>query len=215
MVYTPGTMIILNGGSSAGKTTLCKAIQDTMPQPFMLLGIDAFWLALPPKQLNLDLVDPDYYSWRYEKFGDEEYFRIVPGRLLNLAMTTRYEAVAPFLKNGINVVADEVFWTPAWARAAHETLSQFEVFLVGVYCDDAVLESREKARGDRWSGWARGSQFFAHRNMQYDITINTSRKSPTECALEIKSAIDGGLTPHGLKKSVDATIEQSGRPPDS
>ena len=43
-----GTLILLNGGSSAGKTTLARAFQDLDPACWMLLGIDLFWGALPP-----------------------------------------------------------------------------------------------------------------------------------------------------------------------
>jgi chloramphenicol 3-O phosphotransferase len=47
-------LIILNGGSSAGKTSLGRAMQDLLPECHMLLGIDAFWLALSPEQLLSD-----------------------------------------------------------------------------------------------------------------------------------------------------------------
>ena len=46
-IMNKGTLIILNGGSSAGKTTLGKAMQDAMEECYLLLGIDAFWFTLP------------------------------------------------------------------------------------------------------------------------------------------------------------------------
>ena len=39
-VEQPGRVIILNGGSSAGKTTLGRALQSAIPGPWLLLGID-------------------------------------------------------------------------------------------------------------------------------------------------------------------------------
>jgi chloramphenicol 3-O-phosphotransferase len=49
-----GTLIILNGGASAGKTTLGKALQDATDECYLPLGIDAFLVSLPPRQLDLD-----------------------------------------------------------------------------------------------------------------------------------------------------------------
>lgn len=46
----PGTLIVLNGGSSAGKTTLAEAFQDIATEPWLLIGIDAFYRSLPPPQ---------------------------------------------------------------------------------------------------------------------------------------------------------------------
>jgi chloramphenicol 3-O-phosphotransferase len=33
-------IILLNGTSSAGKTTLAKALQDALPTPYLVIGID-------------------------------------------------------------------------------------------------------------------------------------------------------------------------------
>lgn len=192
-------VFIFNGGSSVGKTTLCKAVQDSLPEPSVLLGIDVFWLSLPPKQLDLDRVDPEYYSWRYEKESeDEEYFRIIPGPLLNENMAARYEATVAYLRRGFTVVADEVFWKFEWAVEAYQAFDGYEAYLIGVYCDEDVLEQREKARGDRYPGWGRGSQHFAHRDMRYDMTIDTSHMPPSELAKQVLSAIEGGLKPRAL-----------------
>jgi chloramphenicol 3-O-phosphotransferase len=48
-----GTGIILNGGSSYGKTTLARALQDLMAAPAVVLGIDMFWFVIPAKQVDL------------------------------------------------------------------------------------------------------------------------------------------------------------------
>jgi chloramphenicol 3-O phosphotransferase len=173
-----------------------------MPEPYLLLGIDVFWLSLPQKQLDLDKVDPEYYTWKYEEVGGEKYFRIIPGPLLDLAMISRYQATAEFLKRGLNVVADEVFWKFEWAKAAHKAFAGFESYMIGVYCDESVLQHREGSRGDRFPGWGKGSQYYAHRDMQYDLTVNTSVQNPLDIAREVKTAIDAGLQPLALDRLV-------------
>lgn len=45
-------LILLNGTSSAGKTTLAKALQDTLHTPYLLVGIDTVVFALPSRYVN-------------------------------------------------------------------------------------------------------------------------------------------------------------------
>jgi chloramphenicol 3-O phosphotransferase len=110
---TTGKLIILNGGSSAGKTTLGKALQDLFDENYLLLGIDTFWLALPPKQLDLERVEPHYTCKSHFENG-LEYFEITPGPILDRLMHGRYLSVAQFLDLGFNVIADDVIWKREW-----------------------------------------------------------------------------------------------------
>ena len=49
----PGTIILLNGTAAAGKSGLAKAVQETFPEPYFLLGIDTFVLnVLPARYLG-------------------------------------------------------------------------------------------------------------------------------------------------------------------
>jgi chloramphenicol 3-O phosphotransferase len=186
-----GRVIILNGGSSAGKTTLGKALQDLLlPDPYLLLGIDAFWLALPPRQLNLDTVESRYYSWETTTENGLEYFRIIPGPVLDRAMRARYRAIAQFLDEGLNVIADDVIWKREWLLEALEILAPFRVFMVGVFVSDAEGARREVIRGDRHPGWDRGSARYAHHDAIYDLKVDTTLMTPQQEATRIKKALD-------------------------
>ena len=112
---TKGKLIVLNGGSSAGKTSLGSALQDALlPETYLLLGIDVFWMALPPKELDLDRVAADYYSWHMETHQHKKHFVIEPGPILDRVMHARYLATAAYLECGLNIIADEVLWKRAW-----------------------------------------------------------------------------------------------------
>ena len=45
-------IVLLNGTSSSGKTTLVRALQDRLPDPWLELGIDRFVFALPRRYLS-------------------------------------------------------------------------------------------------------------------------------------------------------------------
>ena len=47
-VIVPGTVIILNGPSSAGKTSIQNEIQDTFDQPYLAMGIDSLLAGMMP-----------------------------------------------------------------------------------------------------------------------------------------------------------------------
>ena len=190
-----GTLIILNGGSSAGKTTLAKALQDALDECYLLLGIDVFWMALPPRQLDLARVEPKYYSWDVTVEDGLEYFKVTPGPILDDLMHGRYLAMREFLDLGFNVVADDVIWKREWLLDALRIFEDYRVYFVGVFVSDEEGARRETARGDRHAGWDRGSARYAHHDATYDLSIDTTDHDPNQCAAEIKRALADGAKP--------------------
>lgn len=189
----PGRIVILNGGSSAGKSSLGRALQDQLEEPSLLLGIDEFWFAIPPKQLDLTRADPSYYTSRTTFEGGREYFEIVPGPLLDKVMAGRYAAVRAYLDLGFTVVADEVLWKREWLDDALRLLDGYEVYVVGVHVSDEEGARREQARGDRQAGWNRGSARAAHRNCPvYDLEVDTTHETPAAAAARVKAQLDAG-----------------------
>jgi chloramphenicol 3-O phosphotransferase len=195
-----GKLIILNGGSSAGKTSLAQALQGALDEVYLLLGIDLFWFSLPPKQLDLHCVEPEFYSWKVEREKDLDYFTIIPGPILDSAMYARYHAIAAYLDRGLNVIADDVIWKKEWLLDMLRVLKPFEVTFIGVHVSDGEGARREEARGNRFAGWNRGSARAAHANAEYcyDLQIDTTSDSPDACADKIKTAFDGGLRPRAF-----------------
>ena len=59
-------LILLDGTSSAGKTTLAKAVQDALPTPYLLLGIDTVVFALPRRYVNESAFWSEVYQYRYD-----------------------------------------------------------------------------------------------------------------------------------------------------
>jgi chloramphenicol 3-O phosphotransferase len=47
----PGTIIILNGTSSAGKTSILTALQSILAEPYLHAGLDTFCKMLPLRYL--------------------------------------------------------------------------------------------------------------------------------------------------------------------
>jgi chloramphenicol 3-O phosphotransferase len=151
---------------------------------------------MPEKAINLERVQPEYYKWCEEETADGlKYFRILPGKFLNESMLARYKSMAAYLDQGLNVVADEVFWSKDWLLESLEVFAKYTCYYIGIFCSDEELSRRELERGDRYQGWARGSQIYAHKDAIYDLTIDNTKKTPLECAQEIKAFLSSHSHP--------------------
>ena len=196
-----GKIIIINGGSSAGKTSMALEFQEIEEDPYFLLGIDLFWFSMPQKEIDLERVSERYYSWCQEETAEGlKYFRILPGEMLNKSMLARYKAMSAYLDRGLNVIADEVFWSRDWLLESLRVFEPYTCYFVGITCSDEELSRREIERGDRYQGWARGSQIYSHKDAIYDLQIDNTDKTPRQCAELIKQYVDTHPTPIAAAK---------------
>jgi chloramphenicol 3-O phosphotransferase len=98
-------------------------------------------------------------------------------------------ALAAFARAGNDLLVDDVFIDPLWLEGWHRELADIALLLVGVVAPTDVLEERERARGNRIVGEARAQVDVIHRGIEYDLTVDTSRQSPEECARSILGAL--------------------------
>jgi len=66
----------------------------------------------------------------------------------------------------------------------------FQPLWVGVHCPLAIAEQRERERGDRIVGTARGQHARVHTFREYDVDVDTSVTAPRQCAETILTALD-------------------------
>jgi chloramphenicol 3-O phosphotransferase len=98
-------------------------------------------------------------------------------------------ALAAFARADNDVLVDDVFIDPAWLEGWRTELADIDLLLVGVVAPLHVLEEREASRGNRIPGEARAQVELIHHGIDYDLTVDTSRQSPEECARSILAAL--------------------------
>src|ERR1700733_9667071 len=123
-------IIILNGASSVGKSSMAKPMQDQFKDTYLHMGIDVFWMTMPPKQIDLTTVDSDFYTWTEEEIDDRPFLRILPGPQLDRMMIARYRAIAAYLEAGFNIIADDVTWSKLWLDECLKCVEPFDAYFM-------------------------------------------------------------------------------------
>lgn len=179
-----GHIIVLNGTSSAGKSTLAKALQTLLPDPYLHLGIDTMVFALPKRYLNPPLWH-EVFRYTWPPAGSADGLAIDAGPLGHQLIAGLHQAVAALAQTGNNVIVDHVLLDPRWVQDCAQTLGALPALFVGVYCPLAVVEQRERDRQDRTLGQARAQFAKVHAHGMYDVTVDTSQATPEACATQI------------------------------
>lgn len=170
---TTSTIILLNGISSAGKTSISRVLQQTMNEPYLQVSLDAFEDMLPG---------------RYQERGPFAWEDLFPKLLAGF-----HRSIAALAGAGANLIVDHVMvYREGWASTLADcatVLEPFPVYFVGVRCSLEEAKRREQARGDRFTGTAERQFPRVHRHNLYDLEVDTTHTSPEVCAEQIRTFV--------------------------
>ncbi len=156
-----GKIIIINGVSSSGKTTLSKGLQQKMEEHYFWVANDTFCDMCSSKHWNEDWVTR-----------------------INQALTAMIYSVKSFSDLGFNVIVDQVFLNNASQgkilEKCIEVLHDYPVLFVRTDCSLEELKKREKERGNRRIGQAESQLKIVHNHNTYDIAIDTTKNDTDE-----------------------------------
>lgn len=174
-------VIILNGGSSSGKTSIAKCLQDLLPVPWLRFSIDDLIDAMPEIMIN---------AGKGIQFGPDG--SVSPGPDFRILESAWMQGIAAMVRSGARVIVDDVFISGLDARRRWEAaLEGLQVLWIGVFCDAAVASEREARRGDRVTGMAASQATAVHAGMDYDVKVDTTEMSPEECSRIIAQRLSG------------------------
>jgi chloramphenicol 3-O phosphotransferase len=174
-----GTIVVLNGPSSAGKSTLSRYLCENLVEHHLHIELDAF--------RNME---PANY-WDVEK-------QVIQVRVAALCRAINATA-ATFSRHGQAVIVDHVLSSDAWHYML-EDLIGLPVLIVGVFCSLEILTERELTRGDRKIGTAKSQFDSIHANRHYDHVVDTSSSSASDCAQLVLEWLRSRPTPAAFSK---------------
>jgi len=167
--HQPGRVIVLNGGSSAGKTTLGRRLQSAFPDTWLLLGIDLLIWTLPPEMIN----DANGLSVHDGVINRGDLFMSLYGGFQT--------AVGALARSGVNVLLDDLTLEGvADQQRWNDALQGLDVLWVGVRCAPAIAAEREVKRQTRLPGIARHQAESVHLGVRYDVEVDTGVLNPRE-----------------------------------
>lgn len=168
-------IIIINGCPSAGKTSLIKEIQNRYNRPLLNMGIDRFWATIPDQHKEYGSKAEEGYS--FSKTIDSDGNPIIEVKRGPFAMQlckTMPQVINTMAENGLDIIVDEIF-NDETIRYYANALQNQKVYLIGLVCSLEELKRREKARGNRELGLARGHFNFVHKyQIYYDLIIDNT-----------------------------------------
>jgi chloramphenicol 3-O phosphotransferase len=172
-------VIILNGGSSSGKSGIVRCLQEVLQDPWLAFGCDSFVDALPARMTSAD---------EGIVFAADGGVSVGAGfRELEAAWT---DGIAAMVRAGARVVVDDVFLGgTASQQRWRKALDGLPVLWVGVRCERAVAAGREVARGDRARGMAAAQADVVHQGVFYDLEVDTTRTESMDCARAIAARL--------------------------
>ena len=154
------TVILLNGPSSSGKSTLSRVLQERIAQDrnqqYGIISIDDFM------KIATD-----------ETIYEDDVFDI------NEDMC---QAAAEILKESSGVIIDHVITSQRIFEQLTDLLGNFQIRAVHVSCPLEVLLQREQARGNRCIGSAEASYTYLYPKDGYDLTVDNATRLAEENA---------------------------------
>jgi chloramphenicol 3-O phosphotransferase len=165
-----GKIIWLNGFSSSGKSTLAKALQKMLQQPYFCIAQDTF----------TDIISP---------WCEGTYNGIDGQQLWYDSIECMYHTIKLYSDLGRNVIVDHVIIRQddgreqAYFERARILLGENPVLFVKVNCSLEALQKRERERGDREIGNAQWQYYKGLYPLNgYHCEVDTSIDSICDCA---------------------------------
>lgn len=153
-------IILLNGPSSSGKSTLSKNLQNKIEElydeKYAIVSIDDF--------IKISTEETIY---------EDDVFEISGLMCQN---------VLELLETSSGVIIDHVITSSRIFKELIEMLGEFKILTVLVSCPLDVLKKRELERKNRCLGSAESSYTYLFPKSGYDITVDTNNTTTEECS---------------------------------
>ena len=167
------TILLFNGPSSSGKTTVGRCLQRVASDLWLLLSLDSFLEMFPPTMGQ-----------------DWPPFSTLSGAYYRTALV--------WAEAGYNLIIDTVIDENDSFIQCAQALARFNACTVGFHCSVEELSRREALRGDRESGLAKRQFDRVHRLVPYDLELDTASMSIEACADKILKLLNNPPSPTAL-----------------
>jgi chloramphenicol 3-O phosphotransferase len=188
----PPDVLFVNGASSAGKTSLIRAVQDLVPVPYLHVGLDHFFASVPEPWGG---GGPGRYSgagFAYqacERSADGLPRTAITVGPAGAAMLAAYRrCLVSLLEHGCRLAIDELLLSDEIGADYLALLAPYDVQFVLMTAGPDCLEERCAARNYQ-PGFGRWSLTAAsHLPHSYHLTFDSEQMTTQECAATVAAS---------------------------
>lgn len=190
------TIVILNGPSASGKSSIQEAFIRMSDTPWIKIGIDNFFVGVLSNYYifgQYQPTDPKNLVMQGVPGQDQEgnplfTLKIGPGG--EKIIDGMNHAIKAYADAGNNIIVDYIAYEPVWLENLVTILKNHKVLVIGINLPLEVLEQREANRATSPKGHARSHYQTVHNHqVNYDLSINSSEISPQTAAEIIKDLL--------------------------
>lgn len=180
------SVVLLNGTSSVGKTSLTRELQEALPVPYLRVALDHLFDMVPDPWGGGRGGPRSVEGFRYQEDRDEAgrpVLTIRYGEVGRRMLWAFHRTVGTLVAEGCHVIVDVVALDRADADDWRAVLPAGRTVVVGVTAPIEVLEQRERDLGRR-AGLARG-HLGAIDLLPPDLVVDSSTAGAPELAQQV------------------------------
>lgn len=218
-----GTIILLNGSSSSGKTCISKELSTLIPSFFNGISMEGFinealedFKNNSPEIIHklffLNMRLHYLHNLNISKNNDVciEIFNTqknILDQIWNKGRNGMHLFLAQTTSQGISVIAEDTLALDYLFESCVEILHSYNVLFIKIFCSDYIVNKRETIRSNRPIGWAsthaKKTHTYKDKKKIYDLEIDTSETSPAECAQKIKDFLEKNTKFTAMQKNYE------------
>lgn len=189
----PGQLIVINGTSSTGKSTLCTALQACLAEPYLQLGYDRAWMNMPHRYFPSQANEREGVWYDLDPNDPSLAIGIGFGPVGRQVVSGLHQMVAALVASGSNVIVDVLFAQAAWFDDAMRLWCPYRPLLVNLKPPLAVSErweaEREATRVGRPRGLARLGREEVYVHGGVDLELDPSLGTAEDAARLVIAAL--------------------------
>lgn len=198
-------IILLNGTSSAGKTTIARVLQEQYPGVLLLYGVDSMVQTVFPAKCDFPPFDEQAIKLNMTEVDGRPQANLEVSSYMYPVYETAIRYYKMLSEQGYNLIVDEVLFDANRVTPYFEILAGETVYFIAVKPEKDVVVRRERERGDRLPGLAEGLyDKVYHPLFTYDLILDTGKLTPDESAEQILACLERDESPRGFLNSAIA-----------
>lgn len=197
-------IIFLNGCSSSGKTSLARALQLVLPEPWFHIALDQFRDSMPDRYrgLNSPAGTPGSLGINVmpKQINGKTLTMVQFGPIGKAMLLGMHRAIVEFAASGNKIIIDDLLLNSWILQDYIKVLENYQVMLVGLRCPLDVVNKRELNRIGRFPGTAEEHFETVHAHNTYDIEVDTNLQKPLQCSIQIHDFIKKNKKPNAFNR---------------